>query len=476
MSNNTLGISYGHHDSAAVLVDSKGQILFASQEERFSGIKHDYRFPVNVINHINKYYDIDNVAIFNKESSFWARLEDKKQIKNSLGKLPIESYNHHDTHAMSSIGMNFKEPGAVLVIDTQGAKKATSLGYWDGKKLTWLKEFYYPNSVGLFYSAVTKFVGLKPLNDENIVMSAADFGKPVFKDAIKESIFDPRTKSGKYQLIVDEKSLNRLSSKGTKTVNFDVCASAQYILNECVTNLAYWLANETKSKTLYYSGGVAFNCVTNTNLYKWFKHVYINPAAGDAGCAMGAAWMDKTNPYFEHPYLGYNVEVSEDQIENWVKTIDYGGIAMVIGGRAEWGPRALGNRSLLCRPTEENIKKLNYIKQRNAHSWRPYAPVGFTSLIKKHYTVGDRDGRFMLNVFPAKKSNNPIYPTGRVQTVDERSNQLIGKILSLYYLGDDDLEDYLINTSFNQKGKPIPNQLSDLDADWYRNVRDFLNI
>lgn len=473
---NTLGISYGHHDSAAVLINDQGKVLFASQEERFSGLKHDYSFPNKTINYIKDNFDIDSVALFNKDDSFWSRRNSKTLVKDNLGKIPIEFYNHHDTHAMSSIGMNFKQPGAVLVVDTQGAKKATSLGYWDGKKLTWIKEFYYPNSIGLFYSAVTKFCGLKPLNDENIVMSAADLGKPKYKQAIKENILNPKTSSGNYKLITSESQLNKIATSGLSRVDFDICASAQDILEECISNLARWLASETKSTTLYYSGGVAFNCIMNTKLYKWYNTVFINPAAGDAGCAMGAAWMDKINPYFDSPYLGYNVSYTDEDIADWVHTIDSGGIAIVVGGRAEWGPRALGHRSLLCRPTQDNIKKLNYIKERVRDIWRPYAPIGYTNNIKKHYTIGKVDGRFMLHVVPAKNPNNPIYPTGRIQTVDENNDDLIGEILSFYQQGDDELEDYLINTSFNKKGKPMPNQLSDVDSDWLRNVRDFIKI
>ena len=167
---------------------------------------------------------------------------------------------------------------------------------------------------------------------------------------------------------------------GLGTLDWDIACSVQEVLQECLLNLAAWLHKETGYFRLAYSGGVALNCVANTNIVRFtnFEEIAIQPAAGDAGCALGAAGLLE-RPIWQGPFLGY-----EDNLNTNVEEIAYkisnGEVVPIIHGRAEFGPRALGNRSLLCVPTESNISKLNNIKGRVDDSWRPYAPICLDSV------------------------------------------------------------------------------------------------
>jgi len=469
---NNLGISYGHHDSAITLVkEDTGEVLFASQEERFSGIKHDASFPKLTLKYVRNKYAIDNVTFFNKEDNFIDRYKTKKLLKKFINISNIDFINHHDAHAYSSIGMNKGIPGAVMVADTKGGNYATSLGYWDGSNITWLKRFNYPNSLGLLYSAVTSFSGLRPLYDENIIMSASHYGKPIWSPLFKKHIVNYN--SGNYKVIPKEYLINSIVGSGKiNKVDFDLCASIQDTIEKIIVSLATWLKNETKTSILYYSGGLAYNCVANSKLFSVFDDVFINPAAGDAGCAMGAAWNKNLKGTWENSFHGVYSDYTDDDIDKWVNYIKKGNIAFVIGGKAEWGPRALGNRSLLCIPTKDNINKLNYIKNRIKDNWRPYAPMVLSEYASDYYITKNKVSKEMLFTFDSMYSNN-IFPTGRLQMVDS-SQDIAYKILTK-------LKEYencrvLINTSLNERGKPIPNTRHDISLNWFDHIKDFVNF
>lgn len=446
-----LGISAFHHDSAVSLVD-QNEILFASHEERFSRIKFDASWPAYSLEYCIKKFGVPDTAVFYDTLSFSKRLDIKSRVRR-LGIKRCEFIEHHNSHAYSSICMNNWEPGAVLVVDTKGGHWATSLGYWDGKKLNWLKRFAYPNSLGLFYSSVTKLLGFTPLSDEQKVMSAAMYGTPKWASYIKDRIlhFD----NNSYYLL---KKLER--GVGVGALDFDIAASAQFILEQVLINLAKALHKDTGSDTLYYSGGVALNCVANSKIYQHthFKNIFIQPSSGDAGGALGASVINN-NAVWKTAYLGFDVGEGENPIDVATK-IAKGEIVQIVNGKAEFGPRALGNRSYLCLPTKSNILKLNSLKERSDDTWRPYAPVCRDVDIDKYFDVvyPSKEMMFVSN----RKTNHWIsYPddSARLQIVSKSYNSYLHEILSLVSLTRTPV---LINTSLNKKGKPIINSKENL--------------
>jgi len=446
-----LGISAFHHDSAVCLSEGK-DILFASHEERFSRIKFDNSWPYYGIEYILKNYGTPKEAVFYDKLSFSKRNNIKKRLKN-IGIKKYKFLEHHESHAYSSICMNNWEPGAVLVADTKGGDYATSLGYWNGKKLRWLKRFPYPNSLGLFYSAATDFLGFTPLSDEQKTMSAAIYGVPKWHNYIKNNIINYDSTS--YFLLKDlEKGI------GKGTLDFDIAASVQSILQEIIINLCNFLYNLTQSNTLYYSGGVALNCVTNSKIYQHtpFNKIFIQPSSGDAGGAVGAA-VSIEKATWKTPYLGVDIGdgPNPDDVANEILS---GKIVQVLNGRAEFGPRALGNRSYLCLPTKSNILRLNYLKDRGEDSWRPYAPICRDIDADKYFDVVYPSSDMMFVSY--KKTNHWIdYPdkSARLQIVSSNSNCYLYNILTLVSKKKPAV---LLNTSLNAKGKPIVNTMNDL--------------
>lgn len=447
-----LGIHAFHHDSSVALTNSN-RILFASHEERFSRTKFDRSWPSRSIHYVLKNYDKPEAVAFHGIPSIIDRWSIKSILKNRYGITRCEFIEHHESHAYSSIVMNNWEPGAVLVIDAKGGKWATSYGFWDGKKIHWDTQIAYPNSLGLFYSAATKFLGFTPIWDEQKVMSAAMYGNPVWVDLLKEHIID----TDKDYFI--KKDLRR--GIGTGVLNFDIAASVQAVLEETVLNICKDLANRySLTNNLYYSGGVALNCVLNTKIKQQtnFENIYIQPSSGDAGGALGAsAYLTKTK--WETAFLGLDVGQGEDPVSVAKKIVD-GEIVAVINGKAEFGPRALGNRSYLCLPTQKNIDKLNTIKGRGSDSWRPYAPVCRYEDMSKYFESIYPSFNMMFVTY--RKPDSPWYEyidqSARLQVVTNFYNSYLYSILTEVAKKAPPV---LLNTSLNAKGKPIVNTRKD---------------
>ena len=443
----TLGVSCYHHDSAAAYIkDSK--IVGAAHEERFTRKKYDNSFPTNTIGWLREAQEDFDHAVFYEEATY---KQFKSDIKKHTRATPV-LVDHHEAHAMSSILTTQWETCAVMVVDTVGNKFSTSLGVYENGKVTWLKRFRYPNSLGLFYSTATKFLGLTPLSDESQVMAAAAHGTPKWSNFIKERILP--TEMGDYTLLPD---LSR--GIGSGVLDWDIAASVQNVLEECLTNLANWLFVETKLPKLAYAGGVALNCVANTKLLtdSYFTDIAIQPAAGDAGCALGAAAL-LDRPLWENAYLGITSsnEISTDECASRLLK---GEIIPIINGRAEFGPRSLGNRSFLTIPFKENIPKLDAIKNRTTDNWRPYAPVCLEKDVNTYFDVV-KPSYDMLHI--AKSKNNhftTIDNSARLQITNFTKNAYLSRVLELTReLG----YPILLNTSLNAKGKPIVNTVDDL--------------
>ena len=442
------GISAYHHDSAAALLQN-GFVRRASHEERFTRKKFDNSFPSNSIrwmrHHIEK---VDGVAYYERPGLL-ERQNIKREIKKAIpGKYPIEFMDHHKCHAMSSILTTDWDRCAVLVVDSVGGNYSTSLGMYENNEITWIKRFEYPESLGLFYSTITNLLGFVPLSDECKIMSAAAYGEPKWKNYMKEKFLE--TEFGNYTLKQD---LRRGVGKGV--LDWDIAASAQELLQDCLINLANWLFKETACNRLAYAGGVALNCVANTNLIRYsnFDHIAIQPAAGDAGCALGAAGL-LDRPIWENAYLGYEDSLNQNP-EDIAQRLLRGEIVPVINGPAEFGPRALGNRSLLALPTPLCVSKLDNLKGRVNDSWRPYAPVCLEEVAEEYFDIYYPSYEMLYVAY--NEPNSPFKThdeTARLQLVNKTKNAFLAKILDFTTkLG----HPILINTSLNAKGKPIVN-------------------
>lgn len=443
-----LGTSCYHHDSAAVSIHD-GHILGASHEERFSRKKFDKRFPVSTIKWLQDAWDDWDFAAFYEESTY---KDFKSEIKKYTRAQPV-LVDHHESHAMSSICMTDWTECAVMVVDTVGNKYSTSLGVYRNGQIEWVKRFKYPNSLGLFYSAATRLLGFQPLSDECKVMSAAAYGEPKWESWIHKHVLNWQSLEGDYTVLQD---LER--GVGTGVLDWDIAASVQSVLEKTLLTLSYWLKEETGMSNLAYAGGVALNCVANTKLLRltpWDK-IVIQPAAGDAGCALGAAALIE-RPFWQTVYLGIESSnhISADECADRILR---GEIVPIINGRAEFGPRALGNRSLLCAPTSDNIEKLNKIKNRTEDSWRPYAPICQIEEIDNYFDVPQYCPYMMFtaNIIDGNFKTHDM--SARFQTVTGSSNAYLWKVL-------EKTRQYgypiLINTSLNAKGKPIVNTVDD---------------
>jgi carbamoyltransferase len=442
-----LGVSCYHHDSAAASIKN-GHIEGASHEERFTRKKYDNSFPVNTIDWLSDPHEDWEFAAFYEESTYKRFKED---IKKHTRARPI-LVDHHEAHAMSSILMTDWYECAVMVVDTVGNKYSTSLGVYENGQITWIKRFRYPNSIGLFYSSATRLLGLKPLSDESQVMAAAAYGQPKWTDFIKSKVL--HHDENDYNLL-----LNLERGFGYGALDWDIAASVQKTTEHILVNLATWLQKETGMKNLAYAGGVALNCVANTEIIKHsgFNDIAIQPAAGDAGCALGAAALVE-RPIWENAYLGVNASnglLAEEYAEKILK----GDIVSVINGRAEFGPRALGNRSLLCTPTNDNIEKLNRYKNRIDDAWRPYAPICQEEEMHNWFNVykTSYEMLFVADILGGNFKTHDM--SARLQAVNATKCPLIWKILEITRQQGFPI---LINTSLNAKGKPIVNTMDDL--------------
>ena len=443
-----LGVSSYHHDSAAASLKD-GIILGASHEERITRKKYDNSFPVNTISWLKNTYEDWEYAVFYEESSY-------KQFKTDIKKITSAKpvlVDHHEAHAMSSILTTDWDECAVMIIDTVGGKFSTSLGVFENGKIEWLKRFRYPNSLGLFYSSATRFLGFEPLSGESQVMAAAGYGIPKWSKFIKDKIIS--SSEGEYTLLHD---LTR--GVGYGVLDWDVAASVQAVFTDIVFSLTEWLYKETGKKNLAYAGGCALNCITNGHLsdYSSFENIAIQPAAGDAGASLGAAALLE-RPLWEGPYLGVE-EYSDLTPEEAAIKIINGFVVPVINGRAEFGPRALGNRSLLCCPNDDTITKLNVLKGRVDDSWRPYTPVVQDKELDNFFTTR-HPCPYMLFAGEIKDESNfkTHNNTARVQCVDG-SQSFLYKVLEYTRQYGYPI---LINTSLNAKGKPIVNKKEDLN-------------
>ena len=561
-----LGISAFYHDSASCLIHD-GRIIAAAQEERFTRKKHDASFPHNAVQfclnqaQINP-SDIDYCIFYEKPFVKFERLLETylafapkgflsfasaipvwiknklfqksllvKNLSSTLGnqinwKKRLLFSEHHLSHAASAFYPSPFDKAAVLTLDGVGEWTTTSLAIGNGVKLKVIKEIHFPHSLGLLYSAFTFYLGFKVNSGEYKVMGLAPYGKPKYVDLIKKNLIRVAA-DGSYQIdmsyfsyatgltMINKKFCNlfgglpRKPDSKLRQRDMNLAASIQKVTEEILVKLASSIARETGEKNLCLAGGVALNCVANGILYrkKIFKNIWIQPASGDAGGAIGAAlsfWYanhaqernlsydyDQMNGSYLGPEFSDNEinkslidcganfhKVNEGELIDRVSTYIKEGKAIGwMQGRMEFGPRALGGRSIIASPLLPDMQKRLNHKIKFRESFRPFAP----SVLFEH--VGDwfeheSESRYMLLVADVKKDKRlpvldesrsgfekldqlrSIVPaithvdySSRIQTVHKDTNSKFYALIEKFY--EKTGCPLVVNTSFNVRGEPI---------------------
>jgi len=471
------------HDAAVTVVED-GKILFAAHAERYSKLKNDPFINKALIDealfcgnphHIafhektwakraRNIYASNYAALKEPSQQFWV-----KTFYPSLKGIPQTSYWHHETHAAAGVLTSGYGSAAVMVIDAIGEFDTATIWHWSDGKLKKKDSIWFPSSLGLFYSAVTAYVGLKPMEDEYILMGMAAYGDESKARTIKRMMLDLYFKPG----IINLKQ--NLQRGLTDTVHFvkhdpmDIALAAQMIVEEQVMSYAKKARELTGEDTLVFMGGVALNCVANSQLFDLFKYVHIMPNPGDAGSSLGAAALHYYNltgkrTDWTSPYLGHNIQGSYP-VQKALQCLRENKIFGIANGRAEFGPRALGNRSLMADPRGGEIKdRMNEIKKRQ--KFRPFAPVILEEHAKDYFWMPgvNKTSPYMQFVARCKAPNE--FPaivhadgTSRVQTVNEHQHPGLYELLKRFY--DNTGCPMLVNTSLNIKGKPIVNDEKD---------------
>jgi carbamoyltransferase len=478
---NTLGISCGFHDAGVTVIDDYGNIKFASHSERFSKKKHDPDLCSEIIDHAQQFGNIHTVAYYENhwlkkyrqlragqrvDMNLTLRGVLKKQLPSNLLDKKLVSYGHHKSHAATGFQTSSFSEATVVVIDAIGEMDTISI--WTAEydlmgyaqyKLHWRQK--YPHSIGLFYSAMTKRVGLRPLDEEYILMGMSAYGKPKYSfDMLNEyieSMSHQEFKQNMHMGVPDD-------FLGDDADHYDIASSSQEIVEGLIYQVISYAKSITSSKNLVYAGGVALNCLANRNLGHYYDNIWIMPNPGDAGSSLGAAALSygkKIN--WNNASLGYNIPGSYP-VRPILDELQINKIVGVASGRAEFGPRAFGNRSLLADPRGSEIKdKVNDIKRRQ--HFRPFAPVILEEFVDEYFSMpkGFEKSPYMQAVAHCKKPNE--FPaiihkdgTSRVQTVPNDGSgirQLLEEWLTLTGCP------LLLNTSLNIRGEPMVNNKAD---------------
>ena len=555
-----LGISAFYHDSAAALIID-GEIIAAAQEERFSRQKHDARFPENAIRYVMgeaklALGDLDAIAFYDKPflkferlletyvvnsprgfKSFrtampiWLRekLFQKRQLSKALSTLD-ETYRgpstllfseHHFSHAASAYFPSPFDEAIVLTLDGVGEWATTTVALGKGNSCEIVKELHFPDSLGLLYSAFTYYAGFRVNSGEYKLMGLAPYGNPIYRDLILENLIDLRA-DGSFQLNQDYfdyatglrminrqfeelfgKRARKPEAESIEQLHLDVAASIQVVTEEVVLTISRSLAAEYDIPNLCLAGGVALNCVANGKIVREgvFENVWIQPAAGDAGGAIGAALAvhhrefgeprrSSSTDSMKGSFLGPSYDdatiVSELEASGAVfRTLDENsalGAGKAVGwfqGRMEFGPRALGARSILADPRSEAMQRLLNLKIKFRESFRPFAPSVLAEDAQEYFDlavaspymllvsevtddlrvpVGDQeeaiDGLERLNVVRSKiPAVTHVDYSARVQTVHSSTNPRFHALLELFRNSTGC--SVLVNTSFNVRGEPI---------------------
>ena len=546
-----LGISCFYHDSAVVAVED-GQILFAIHEERLSRHKHDARFPILgvskaleacrwSINDVDKivFYENPNIKlgrIFDQVVSGWPsswRLFSEHLPRFYRFKFPFERIvrdklryknevlfsEHHRCHAGSAFFTSPFEKALIMTVDGVGEYETLTAYIGQGNHLKKIKTIHFPDSLGLLYSVFTQYLGFRVNNGEYKVMGLAPYGQPQYYGRILGEILHLRKDGSFYlnqkyfdfndlrfhyreSLVKHLGVLPRSKDEPIEVKHKDLAASIQKALETALLHILKTLLKDYPYKNLCLAGGVALNCTANTRIVRELGiNVHIQPAAGDAGGALGAAFEGVIDSITQvpyrfpfSPYLGTEYSdkaiqatlaingVPHQRMSNIYETVARllaeGNIVAVVHGRDEWGPRALGNRSILADPRRAEMKDHLNAKIKFREDFRPFAPV----IMREHYgdyfeTLNLDESPYMLFTHKVLQSDKipaatHVNKTGRVQTVSVEQNSCLYSILEEFYKLTG--VPVLINTSFNLRGEPIVSSPSDALKTFYASGIDFL--
>jgi len=583
-----LGISAYYHDSAAALIGD-GDIVAAAQEERFTRKKHDAGFPAGAIAYCLKeagigLAEVDHIVFYDKPLVKFERLletylayapsgfrsflkampvwlKEKLYLKSVLkkelaalagckqDKVPTLLFTeHHQAHAASAFFPSPFEKAAVMCLDGVGEWASSSVWLGDGNSLTPQWEMDFPHSLGLLYSAFTYYTGFKVNSGEYKLMGLAPYGRPVYTDLILDNLLDLKDDgtfrldmsyfnfaagltmtNTKFDELFDAPARQSETDLGQKEM--DIAASIQQVTEIIVQRLAETVKKELDVDYLCLAGGVALNCVSNGKLLRsgLFKEIWIQPAAGDAGGALGAA-LSVWHEYLDQPreakpsdsmkgsYLGCRYD--DGEIETYLDSVnasytrmdddalmqDLAGIlddGHVVGwmqGRMEFGPRALGGRSILGDPRNTKMQSVMNLKIKYRESFRPFAPIVLADRVGDYF---EHEGKspYMLIVAPVKEElhlpvseeNSKLFGieqlnvprsrlpaithvdySARLQTVHQETNPKLHQLLDAFDKRTGCA--VLVNTSFNVRGEPIVNTPEDAYRCFMRTEMDYLVI
>lgn len=481
-----LGIAAGFHDAAATLINKQGDILFAGHSERYSKIKHDPNISAGLIEEIYG-HSIDTVAyyetpwkkqlrqLYSGQGIEWRKLFTRDILDQQLRTIcnvpvyptKVVTCNHHLSHAAGGFQTSPYDRATVVVIDAIG--EWDSITIWGAEynkageavyKKLWGQR--YPHSIGLFYSAMTKRAGLRPLDEEYILMGMAAYGSAHASDAMKLDLID-----NEWDIKFKENLHMGLATKYlSDCTDMDIAASAQDLVEDLILNVMVRARNFKWSTNLVYMGGVALNCLANRRIGNYFDNIWIMPNPGDAGSSLGAAALVyKKQLNWVDAYLGHNIP-GPYPVNALLDSLLTDKIVGVASGRAEFGPRALGNRSLLADPRGIDIKdKVNEIKRRQ--QFRPFAPVILEEHVDEYFDMPRSfpTSPYMQSVAVCKMPDQ--FPaivhkdgTSRVQTVPKNGSGIRELLEKWYVLTGCPM---LLNTSLNIRGEPMVNDRIDAD-------------
>ena len=565
---NILGISAYYHDSAACLVQD-GRIVAAAQEERFTRKKHDYRFPANAVEFCLarggiKIGDLDLVTFYDKPllkfdrlletyityapSGFklflmgmplWLRekLHTPRELDRGLKGQFKGRYvftEHHESHAASAFYPSPFDESAILTLDGVGEWATGSIALGRGNHIEMLKELRFPHSLGLLYSAFTYFTGFKVNSGEYKLMGLAPYGEPIYRDRMLEKLVDLKP-DGSFRMdmsyfgycdsdVMTSRKMDdlfggppRRSETAIGQREMDIAASIQAVTEEIVLRIARHAHELTGARNLTMAGGVALNCVANGRVLREgpFDQLWIQPAAGDAGGALGAAlftWYellgnprvaksedsqygsllgpsftnDEIRSYLDSVDAVYHYHANDDELIDHVA--DLIASEQVVGhfsDRAEFGPRALGSRSIIGDARSRKMQATMNLKIKFRESFRPFAPAVLREDVEDYFEMRpDENSPYMLLVAPVRDSKRlPVEEDGakgldklkqvrscvpaithvdysaRVQTIDMQHHPRFYKIISRFKHKTG--SPVVINTSFNVRGEPIVNSPED---------------
>jgi len=473
-----LGINCMNHDAAMAVVDYSsgiGEILWAAHSERYSKVKNDHYLNQKIVDEAMTYGPFDKVVYYEKPMLKKARQLYAGQygLAMSYTEMPqwhldhfgikIDEYvKHHDSHAAAGYFTSpFKDEGAtILTVDAIGEWDTVSISTADKIWIERKETIQYPHSIGILYSAFTHRCGLKPAEEEYILMGMAAYGQPKYK----QKIYDQFVEQSPFKL---KQNLHRgLSDWEPNADVMDIAASIQAVTEELLAGL-WHRASKYGSRNLVYAGGVALNCAANRVLANMnlFDNIWIIPNPGDAGSSLGCiAAHQKSHLNWQHPFLGHNID-GEYPVDALIKELKENKMVGVASGRAEFGPRALGNRSLLADPRGEDIKDLvNSIKKRQ--KFRPFAPAILEEDVNEYFDLptGVKNTPYMQ--YTAACTHGKDFPaiihhdsTSRVQTVRKTDNPGFHALLTEWKKQTGC--PILLNTSLNIKGQPIVNDRED---------------